>query len=387
MENRKYCQVCKKCSGCQLSNLEYTEQVKLKQHQLSRTFNRTVKVNRIKEAASPLHYRNKAQWVFRKMKGRTVCGIYQSADKGITVTDGCPLHTENANEIARTLCRLFDKFALEPYSFKTRKGFVRSVVIREGFLSGEILVNIVASKNTFPKEKEFTASLLKKHPQIEAVVISESQSAKLTSGGNPRNLKGNGYITDTLCGLDFLIGYDTFFQINPVQTEVLYSTAIKMADLTENDSVLDAYCGIGTITLAVADKCRKVIGVELNENSIENAKKNALLNKIENAEFYANDVKKQIRTLLQNGEKFDVCFVDPPRAGCDIDFMTSLINAEIPKIVYISCNADTQARDIRFFMKNGYTIKKQQGVDMFPYTKHIESIVLLCKTTSPAKDI
>ena len=382
MAEIKYCNIAKKCNGCQLSNLEYSDQVKLKQHKLSRTLGRMVKANRIKEAASPLHYRNKAQWVFKKMKGRTVCGIYQSADKGIAVTPCCPLHTESANEIALTLCRLFDKFSLEPYDFKRRKGFVRSAVIREGFLSGEILVNIVASKNTFPKEKEFAVALAKKHPDIKTIVISESQSAKLTTGGNPRNILGNGYITDTLCGLDFLIGYDTFFQINPIQTEVLYSTAIKMADIKPTDTVLDTYCGIGTITLAVADKCKKVIGVELNENSIENARKNAELNGIENAEFFANDVKKQIRTLLSKGEKFDLCIVDPPRSGCDIEFLKSLVDAEIPQILYISCNIETQARDARFLIKNGYKMKKQQGVDMFPYTSHIESIALFKKSDS-----
>ncbi len=380
MAEIKYCNIAKKCNGCQLSNLSYEEQVKLKQHKLSRTFNRIVKVNRIKDAASPLHYRNKAQWVFKKSKGRTVCGIYQSADKGMSVTPCCSLHTESANEIALTLCKLFDKFSLEPYDFKRKKGFVRSAVIREGFLSGEILVNIVACKNTFPKEKEFASALIKKHPDIKAVVISESQSTKLTAGGNPRNLVGNGYITDTLCGLDFLIGYDTFFQINPIQTEVLYSTAIKMADIKPTDTVLDAYCGIGTITLAVANKCKRVIGVELNENSIANARKNAELNGVENTEFFANDVKKQIRALLSKGEKFDLCIVDPPRSGCDIEFLKSLVEAEIPQILYISCNIETQARDARFLIKNGYKMKKQQGVDMFPYTSHIESIALFKKT-------
>lgn len=380
MEIQKYCKVCKKCSGCQLSNLTYTDQQKFKQAELRRTFKSVIKPARIIPAPSPLNYRNKAQLVFKKEKGRTGAGIYQSAGKGIVLTDNCPLHTDTANEISRTLCRLFDKYSLSPFDFRSQKGFVRSVVIREGFATGEVLVNIIASKNTFPKEKEFAEKLTKAHPYIKSIIVSESQSRKLTSGGNPRVIFGDEYITDILCGLEFKIGYNTFYQINPVQTETLYSTAIKLAQLKDTDTVLDAYCGIGTISLAAAEKCGKVVGIELNENSIENAKENARINKITNAEFYANDVKKQIRTLLEKGEKFDACFVDPPRAGCDFDFMKSLVSAEIPKIVYISCNIETQMRDIRFFLKNGYTIKKQQGVDMFPYTKHIESIVLLCKT-------
>ena len=244
-----------------------------------------------------------------------------------------------------------------------------------------MLLNIVASKNTFSKEKEFAKALTKSHPCIKSIIISESQSAKLTSGGNPRVIFGKDYITDTLCGLEFKIGYNTFYQINPVQTEKLYNKAIELAQLKDTDSVLDAYCGIGTISLAAAKKCRKVTGIELNESSIENAKENADLNGINNAEFYANDVKKQIKALLSKGERFDCCFVDPPRTGCDIEFLKSIISADVPKIVYISCNPQTQIIDVRFLVKNGYKPQKQQGVDLFPYTKHIESIVLLCKTT------
>lgn len=376
MENAKYCSVCKKCNGCQLSNLDYSGQIKLKQSVLSRTFAKVIKPQRIMEAEASLNYRNKAQIVFKKEKGRTRFGIYQSAEKGIVLTENCPLHSETANEISKTLCRLFDKFSLLPYDFKRRKGYVRSVVIRQGFSSGEVLVNIIASANTFPKEKEFAKKLTEIHPCIKSIVISESQSNKLTSGGNPRVIFGEEFITDTLCGLKFRIGYNTFYQINPVQTEKLYSKAIEMAELKETDCVLDAYCGIGTITLAAAEKCQKVTGIELNENSIENAKENAKLNGITNAEFYANDVKKQIKTLLSKGEHFDVCFVDPPRMGCDIEFLKSIINAGIPKIVYVSCNIETQIRDARFLTKNGYKLQKQQGVDLFPYTKHIESIAL-----------
>ena len=383
MENLKYCNVCKKCNGCQLSNLDYKEQIKLKQSMLSRTFAKVIKPQRIIEAPTPLNYRNKAQIVFKKEKGKTRFGIYQSAEKGITLTTNCPLHSEKANEISKTLCRLFDKFSLFPYDFKKRKGYVRSVVIREGFTSGEVLVNIIASKNTFSNEQEFAKEITRIHPYIKSIVISESQSSKLTSGGNPRVIFGREFITDTLCGLKFKIGYNTFYQINPVQTEKLYTKAIEMAELKETDHVLDAYCGIGTITLATAGKCKKVTGIELNENSIENAKENANLNGINNAEFYANDVKKQIKTLLSKGEHFDVCFVDPPRMGCDIEFLKSIINAGIPKIVYVSCNIETQIRDVRFLIKNGYKLHKQQGVDLFPYTKHIESIALLEKLSLP----
>lgn len=383
MEEKTYCKVCKKCNGCQLSNLDYKGQIKLKQSMLSRTFSKVIKPQRIIEADSILNYRNKAQLVFKKEKGKTCAGIYQSAEKGIILTENCPLHSEIANGISQTLCRLFDKFSLSPFDFKKRKGYVRSVIIRQGFATEEVLVNIIASQNSFLKEKDFAKALTSAHPYIKSIIISESKSNKLTSGGNPRVIFGKEYITDILCGHKFNIGYNTFYQINPAQTEKLYLKAIEMAELKESDSVLDAYCGIGTIALTAAKKCKKVTGIELNENSIENAKENAKLNSISNATFYANDVKRQIKILLNKGEFFDCCFVDPPRAGCDIEFLKSIINSGVPKIIYISCNIDTQIRDIRFLIKNGYKAEKQQGVDLFPFTKHIESIVLLKRLSLP----
>lgn len=379
MEKTKYCSVCKSCSGCQLSNLSYLEQVKLKQAGLRRAFGSLIKPKRLIEASSPLNYRNKAQLVFKRHNGKIRFGIYQSSQKSIVITDNCPLHSQKANAIARTLCGLFEDFHLPPFDFKRKQGFVRSVVVREGFNSGEVLVNLVASKNTFSKEREFSAALAEKHPYIKSIIISESQSNKLTSGGNPRTLFGEAYIKDTLGSFEFKIGYNTFYQINPVQTEILYNTALKAAQLTASDTVLDAYCGIGTVSLFASKLCKKVIGVELNPDSIANAEINALANKVQNAEFYAGDVKKQIKLLLNRGVHFDACFVDPPRLGCDIDFLKSLVSAEIPKIVYISCNAETQVRDVRFLLKHGYKLISQQGVDMFPYTKHVETICLLSK--------
>lgn len=380
MSEQSYCNVCKKCNGCQLSNLKYADQIKLKQKTMRFAFEKLIKPEKIIPAPNCLHYRNKAQLVFKRDKGKTRFGIYQSAEKGIILTDNCPLHTERANLCAATLCKLFDKYSYMPYGFRSRKGLIRSVVIREGFKSGEMLINIVASKNTLKNEADFAKELAQEYPCIKSIVVTESQSNKLTQGGNPRVIFGNEYIEDTLCGLKFLIGYNTFYQINPVQTKVLYSTAISFAELKNTDTVLDAYCGIGTISLAASKYCKHIIGVELNENSIKNAKQNAKINNITNAEFYANDVKRQIHTLINKGEQFDVCFVDPPRMGCDIEFLKSIVKAGIPKIVYISCNIDTQARDARFLIKNGYEIIKQQGVDMFPYTKHIESIALFTKS-------
>lgn len=379
MEKEKYCAVCKKCSGCQLSNLDYSQQIKLKQSMLRSTFKGLIKPNRIIEAPSPFNYRNKAQLVFKKQKGKTHFGIYRSADCSIAVTDNCPLHTDRANRVSRELCRLFDKYRLTPYDFRQRSGFIRSAVLREGFASGEMLVNITASKNTFPKEAAFAAELAEKHPYVKGVVISESQSAKLTSGGNPRVIYGREFINDTLCKLNFKIGYNTFYQINPMQTEVLYNEALRAARLKSDDCVLDAYCGIGTISLAAAKQCRRVIGVELNPDSIKNARENATANGIQNADFFAEDVKKQIKLLLDRNQRFDVCFIDPPRAGCELDFLKSLVSTEVNRIVYISCNIETQARDLRYLIKHGYEIHSCQGVDMFPYTKHIECVVLMSK--------
>ncbi len=383
MNEQNYCSVSKKCSGCQLSNMDYGRQLKYKQNQLRIRFNRLCKLNKIIGADSPTAYRNKAQFVFRKLKGKVRCGIYQSADKTIILTDSCALHTPEQNNVARKLCKLFDSFKIEPYDFYRKKGTVKSVFVRQSFYTGDLMVVIVCDHGThFPSRQKFAQTLTKEVPSISSVILTTHRGSTLTQGDNPRVIYGSSHITDKICGLDFIISYNSFFQINPKQTEKLYSTAISMADLTPEDTVLDAYCGTGTIGLVSTGRCKKVYSVELNENAVRDARKNAKLNNISNAEIVCADSEDYMEYLRQENIPLSCAILDPPRAGCSRSFLTSLSELAPERIVYISCNIDTQLRDIRYMMKRGYKPIEAQGVDMFPYTKHIESVVLLSRADS-----
>lgn len=380
MEDKKYCAVCKKCSGCQLSNMDYERQLKFKQNEVRVRFNRLCKAEKIIGAETPLNYRNKAQFMFKKVKGRTQSGIYQSADKTVVVTDCCALHTEKQNLVAKVLCSLFDKFRIEPYDLHKRKGLVKSVIVRQSFHTGELMVVIVCDqKGIFPSDKAFAQELVKKIPDISSIILTRHKGTTLTQGENPKVIYGSSHITDRICSLDFIIGYNSFFQINPEQTEVLYSTAVKMAELSKDDVVLDAYSGTGTIGMICASQCKEVYSVELNKNAVKDAKENKKLNSIENVNLVCADSQDYIEALAEENFNLDVALLDPPRAGCSRSFLTSLCRLSPKRIVYISCNMDTQIRDVRFFLKNGYTLRKVQGVDMFPYTKHTECIALLTK--------
>lgn len=380
MEANKYCPVCKKCSGCQLSNMDYDRQLKFKQNEARVRFNRLCRVEKIKGAQTPLNYRNKAQFMFKKIKGRTHSGIYQSADKTVVITDACALHTKEQNKVARVLCSLFDSFRIEPYDLHKRKGLVKSVFVRQSFHTGELMVVIVCDGfGIFPKEKDFAKSLSEKVPAVSSIILTRHKGTSLNAGESPKVIYGKSHITDKICSLDFVIGYNSFFQINPMQTEVLYSTAVKMAQLTKEDTVLDAYSGTGTIGMICSAHCKEVYSVELNENAVKDARENKKLNNIKNVNLVCADSQDYIEALAEEKFNLDVALLDPPRAGCSRKFLSSLCRFSPKRIVYISCNMDTQVRDVRYLIKNGYTLQKVQPVDMFPFTKHTECIACLCR--------
>ena len=382
MEAKKYCPVCKKCSGCQLSNMDYERQLKFKQNEVRVRFNRLCKVERIKGAETPLNYRNKAQFMFKKTKGRIASGIYQSKDKTVVITDSCALHTKEQNQVAKVLCALFESFKIEPYDFYKKRGLVKSVFVRQSFHTGELMVVIVCDhKGIFPKESSFASALAKKVPAVSSIILTRHKGATLNAGENPKVIYGNAHITERICSFDFIISYNSFFQINPKQTEVLYSTAVKMAQLTKEDVVLDAYSGTGTIGMICASECKEVYSVELNQNAVKDAKENKRINNIENVNLVCADSQDYIEALAEENFSLDVALLDPPRAGCSREFLGSLCRLSPQRIVYISCNMDTQVRDVRYLIKNGYKLQKVQGVDMFPYTKHTECIALLNKAS------
>ncbi|MBE6692641.1 MAG: 23S rRNA (uracil(1939)-C(5))-methyltransferase RlmD [Ruminococcaceae bacterium] len=372
------CQLYKKCSGCQLQNMEYEEQLSFKQAKVVKLLGRFCHIDEIIGMENPLHYRNKVQMAFTPLRGKTVSGVYQSARRAVVPTDSCFLDNEKADEIIVTVRRLCEKFKIFPVDLRSGKGFLHHVLVRNAFFGKGIMVVLVTNKGEFRSCNAFINELLKAHPEITTIVRNINDSDKgLFLGEKSEILFGDGYITETLLGLDFRISPKSFFQVNPVQTEVLYKKAIEFANLSGKERLIDAYCGTGTIGLIMAKHSKEVFGVEINKDAVRDAKKNAEINNIENIRFFAADAGDFMDDLRKNGEKADVVITDPPRAGCSGKFLNSLISLSPKKVVYISCNPETLARDLYTLRKGGYKVKRIQPVDMFPYTDHVESVVLL----------
>ena len=374
------CPFSRKCSGCQLQNLTYPEQLKMKQVKLIRLLGRFCHVDEIIGMEDPTNYRNKAQAMFAYKSGRIISGIYQSTLGKLAEVDSCMLETEASQKIVKTVKKLAIKHKIKAYDLQSGKGFLRHALVREGFKTGQIMVVIVTAEGKFEGSEEFVADLIKAHPSITSVVWNINPTeTPLFLGKKSETLYGDGYVKDILCGLEFRISPASFYQVNPKQTEILYSIAKDYAKLKGTETVFDAYCGTGTIGLTMAKYAGKIIGVEINADAIKDAKENASLNNVENAEFYNEDAGEYMSFLASKNEKIDVVITDPPRAGCSMKFLKSLIKLSPKRVVYISCNPETLANDLNVLAKSGYRVKKIQPVDMFPYTNHVECVVCLEK--------
>ncbi len=375
------CELHKKCSGCQLQNLTYEEQLSLKQATIIKLIGKFCHVDEIIPMENPTHYRNKLQCAFAQKSGKVTSGIYRSSTRSILPVDSCMLDNPVCDNIVLTIRKMCSNFKLKPYDLNTGKGFIRHVLIRNGHYSDKIMVVIVTAKGEFSSKRQFVNELLRRHPEITTVVWNINPTGTpLFLGEYSEILYGDGYITDYLCSLNFRISPRSFYQINTVQTEKLYSLAREYAGLASKERVLDAYCGTGTIGLILSQNAREVVGVEVNADAVEDAKSNAKLNGIKNAKFICADASDFMVKCASKGEKFDVVVVDPPRAGCSKKFLESLVKLSPEKIVYVSCNPETLARDLSFLVKNSYKVKKARPVDMFPFTSHVESVVCLTHT-------
>ena len=380
------CPLYKKCSGCQLQNLPYEEQLHLKQAKLIRLLGRFGHVEEIIPMDDPTHYRNKVQSAFCNKSGRLTAGIYQSTTRKIvevppSMEGGCMLEDLTATRIVATIRTLAPSFKLKPYDLATGRGFLRHMLIRRGFASGQVMVVIVTAPGDFPSCRSFVNELCRRHPEITTIVWNiNPTNTPLFLGSESKILFGEGYITDQLCGLTFRISPRSFYQVNPVQTEILYNTARKFARLTGKERLIDAYCGTGTIGLTMASRegivgAKEIIGVEVNPDAVQDAKDNARRNGIESAKFYAADAGDFMRELALRGESADVVITDPPRAGCSREFLQSLLTLAPKRVVYVSCNPETMARDLGTLTRGGYKVKKIQPVDLFPFTEHCEVVV------------
>lgn len=379
-DNAKLCPYRKKCGGCQLQNLSYEKQLSFKQVKVIKLLGRYHHVREIIGMENPYHYRNKVQAAFAERRGQIISGVYQSSTHNIVPVDSCLIEDQKADEIIVTVRKLLKSFKLKAFDDVSMKGFLRHVLIKRGFSSGEIMVVLVTSVLDFPKQSQFVNALLSRHPEITTIVQNvNNKHTSLVLGEKSRVLYGNGYIEEDLCGFRFRISPKAFYQINPIQTEVLYKTAIEYADLTDNETVLDAYCGTGTIGIFASKEAKKVIGVELNPDAIADAKINAELNNVKNIEFFCGDAGKFMVEAAECGAEYDVVIMDPPRAGASLEFLRSLVTLSPKKVVYISCNPETQARDFSYLTRKGYKVKRIQPVDMFPHTEHVETVALLSK--------
>ena len=382
MSNKvEFCEKQNKCGACQLANMSYPQQLRFKMAKTIRLLGRFGKVSEIVGMDEPFHYRNKAQAAFgRTARGKLISGIYQSGTHRIVAVDSCMLEDPKADAIIVTIRELAVSFGFAPYDEDARRGFLRHVLVRTGKVTGQILAAIVTASSVFPKKNDFIKALLAKHPEITTVVQSVNDSStSMVLGERQIVLYGAGYIEDELCGCRFRISAASFYQINHTQTEKLYDTAMRFADLRPGDRVLDAYCGVGTIGLVAAKSGCQVIGAEINPDAVRDAIENRKLNGAKNARFINADAGEFMKNLAQEKEKLDVVFTDPPRAGCSRAFLSSLCRLAPERVVYISCNPETQARDLEFLTKNGYKVRKIQPVDMFPHTNHVETVVLLSR--------
>ncbi len=381
-ENARLCPVSRKCGGCQLMNLSYEEQLKYKQAKVVKLLGSFHRVSPIIGMNEPFHYRNKVQAAFGRTRGgEIISGVYQSSTHNIVKTDSCLIEDKKADEIILTIRKLIKSFKLTVYDEKNSRGFLRHVLVKRGFQTNEIMVVLVTGTSVFPSKNDFVKELLRLHPEITTIVQNiNNKFTSMVLGDKETVLFGKGYIEDVLCGCRFRISPKSFYQINPIQTEVLYSKAVEFANLSCKERVIDAYCGIGTIGIVASKGAGEVIGCELNSDAVRDAKVNAKINDIENIRFFCADAGEFMLGMKENGEKCDVLFMDPPRAGSDKKFLSSAVALSPEKIVYISCNPETQQRDLFYLIKNGYKVKKIQPVDMFPYTNHVETVVLLERT-------
>ncbi len=370
------------CGSCRIQEKSYKEHLKDKQGYVSELLRSYCPIEPIIGMEDPRHYRNKVHVVFdHDRRGNAISGIYEEGTHRVIAIDSCLIHNEKADEIIASIRGLLKSFKIKTYDEDTGYGLLRHVLIRTGYHSKEIMVVLVIGSPIFPSKNNFVKALRKLHPEISTIVVNvNDKNTSMVLGEREQVIYGKGFIEDSLCDKVFRISPKSFYQINPQQTEILYRKAIEMAGLTGKETVLDAYCGTGTIGLIASDKADKVIGVELNKDAVADAKVNAKRNQVSNIQFYLKDASEFISQLAAQEEKIDVVFMDPPRAGSEESFLDSLAVLKPDRVVYISCNPVTLERDIAYLTKKGYQAKKLVPVDMFPWTSHTETVCLLNRT-------
>ncbi len=380
------CPVYESCGGCQVMHLEYQAQLRWKQQKIEELFAEEKEAGVILPIIAmeqPWNYRHKVYASFSAgKKGGILAGIYEENSHRVVKTEHCRIQHPLANEIITTIVEIMKKYNVPAYNEDRGSGVLRHVYIRVGEKTGQVMVVLVTGSKEFREKKLFVDALCKKFRQITTIVHNvNSAKTSMVLGKKETVLYGNGTIEDELCGLKFEISTQSFYQVNPVQTEKLYKTAVEFAELAGTETVLDAYCGIGTISMVAAKQAKEVIGVELNDAACMDARKNAKKNSCTNVRFLAEDAGEYMVRLSKDAaaKKPEVVFMDPPRSGSDTGFLSSMVKMAPQKVVYISCNPATQKVDMEFLKKKGYRVEKMQAVDCFCHTYHVENIALLVR--------
>ena len=376
------CGVCTACGGCQFQQLSYNAQLEYKTNKVKNCLRRyNINYDNVLPCIGmddPYHYRNKIQVpIGRDPHGHIITGFYRSGTHKIIPIEHCYIENLKASKIIEEFKRLIKDFHYEPYNEDERKGIFRHILIRTSYHYEEVMVTLVTTVEEFKGKNNFIKEFVKRVPSITTIVQNiNSRDTNVILGEKERILYGKGFIKDSILGVDFLISSKSFYQVNPIQVEKLYSIAINSASLTKNCTVFDAYCGIGTIGLIACKSVKSVLGVEIVKEAIKDANKNAKLNNIDNAKFIVGDASITLNSLAQENTYFDCVFIDPPRKGVDDKFISSLLKVKPKTIVYISCEPETLARDIEKLLPL-YDIKMIQPVDMFPMTFHVETVCAL----------
>lgn len=375
------CPVAAQCGGCQLQHLSYSEQLHFKQRRVEKLLSGICAVEPILGMEDPFHYRSKVHAVIATdRKKNPISGVYAMGSHRVVPVTHCLIEDERADRIIQTIVGMIPRYKLRIYNENTHRGLLRHVLVRTGSVTGQIMVVLVTTAQEFPGGKAFVAELLEKHPEITTVVLNINQrETSMVLGAKDVTLYGPGYMEDELCGKRFRISPRSFYQVNARQTEVLYRTAIEYAGLTGAETLLDAYCGTGTIGLCASDHVKQLIGVELNGDAVRDAKENARLNGVTNARFFCDDAGRFMVKMAKDNLPLDVLVMDPPRSGSDAKFLSSVLTLMPKTIVYVSCNPETLARDAKALVSGGYKAVKAVPVDMFPGTEHVECVMLLTK--------
>lgn len=375
----------KDCGGCQIQELDYNKQLELKTNEVKQVISRIGKLENVEihetiGMQSPCRYRNKAQFPIQNINGSTAIGFYKKKSHDVIPTDMCVIQHDINDKIIKIIKTYIQAYNVSIYNEMTHTGVLRHLVTKVGFTTNEVMVVLVANGTKLPHLNELASVLQENIPGFKTLVLNiNKDKTNVILGKENKVIYGNGKINDYIGDLVFEISPLSFFQVNPVQTEVLYNKALEYAELKENDTVFDIYCGIGSISLFLAQKATKVYGIEIVEDAIKDAKINAKLNNLNNVEFYVGKAEEVVPKMYSEGKTANVVVVDPPRKGCDEKVLDTIVSMKPDRVVYVSCNPSTLARDLAYLDERGYKCVEIQPVDMFPHTMHVECCALMSR--------